>query len=152
LLHRRTLKSFVVFSCKTLEHALSPLKDCVDFSATETKCFEWLFYDASFLNALLLLGSALNDFSLCDQPQPGIKTYKYLHRTIVLLNEKLSEHDAHTSDSVLYVVITLAMLGAVFGDWRAASAHIAGLHKIVQLRGGLRYLEERPKLHFKLDR
>ena len=131
---------------------MSPLKNCVDFTDVETKCFEWLFYDASFLNALLLTGSVINDFSLHGLPQPGTKTYRYLHRTIVLLNEKLGERDAHSSDSTLYVVITLAVLGATFNDWRAARAHLAGLRKIIQLRGGLKYLEQRPKLHFKLDR
>jgi hypothetical protein len=131
---------------------MAPLRDCVDFSAIETQSFEWLFYDASFLNALLLLGSTLNDFNLYNRPQPSIKTYRYLQKTILLLNDKLGKQDAHISDSTLYVVITLAMLGAVFGDWRAVSAHIAGLRKIVDLKGGMMYLEQRPKLHFKLDR
>jgi hypothetical protein len=135
-----------------MDHAFSPLSYCVDFPSIETSCFEWLFRDSSFLNALLLTGSAMNDFGLCGRPQPGTKTYKYLHRTILLLNEKLGEQDAHTNDSTLYVVVTLALLGGVFGDWQAAIAHLAGLRRIVELRGGLKYLEQRPKLHFKLDR
>ncbi|KAF2681004.1 hypothetical protein K458DRAFT_392232 [Lentithecium fluviatile CBS 122367] len=147
---RETL--FKVFAYKSLEQSMSPLKDCVSFSPIETKCFEWLFNDASFLHALLLVGSMMNDFNLYNIQQPGSKTYKYLRKTILLLNIKLGEQEAHSKDSTLYVVITLTMLAAWSSDWRAASAHIAGLYKIVELRGGLEYLAQRPKLHFKLDR
>lgn len=131
---------------------MSPLEHCVHFPVVETGCFDWLFRDAAFLHALLLTSSMMTDFANSMPQQPGRKTYFHLRKTIALLNDKIGEQDAHKKDSTLYVVVTLAMMAAVFGDWPAASAHIAGLRSIVKLRGGIRYLKSRPKLHFKLDR
>ena len=64
----------------------------------------------------------------------------------------MERSDVHEDEAVLFVVINLAILAAVYGDWEAAAAHFAGLRKIVQLRGGMGFLLTRPKLHFKLDR
>ena len=52
----------------------------------------------------------------------------------------------------MYAVLNLAMLAAGFGNWKVAIAHLNGLQKIVQMRGNRKFLKERPKLQFKLDR
>lgn len=150
--HRAQRLKPPVFACKTLNQSLSPLDRCVSFPAVETHCFNWLFHDAAFLHCLLLLSCMLHDCALGTQLRPRTKAYFHLRQTIAELNRKLGQRDAYTKDSTLYVVEALTMLAAMTGDWRSASAHIAGLSRIVELRGGWRYLRQRPKLHFKLDR
>lgn len=131
---------------------MSVLADHVNFAPIETKYFELLFYDASFTQSLVTLGSMISDFNLNKSHKLGPRTYRHLQKTFSLLNDRLDVQGAHDSDSILYVVLMLTMLAAWTGDWSSVSAHMAGLRKIVELRGGLSYLVQRPKLHFKLDR
>jgi hypothetical protein len=132
--------------------SMSPLELCVDFDIARAIEFEFLFSNSTFLNAVLFTSSAINDLSTPSRQEPSKESSFHLRRTLLALNSQLDEKEAHLMDSTLLVVITLALLAAVFGDWVAASAHIAGLHRIVDLCGGLTYLRSRSKLHYKIDR
>jgi hypothetical protein len=135
------------------DQALSPLDRCVDFDCIESASFGWLFSDTAFLHSVLCASYAINDFTIPEwDGKPRRKTVFHLRETLSLLQVKMSNEYVYQDESVLYVIINLALLGAVFGDWEAAAAHCKGLYKIVQLRGGLAFLRTRPKLHFKLDR
>lgn len=79
-------------------------------------------------------------------------TVFHLRRTLHFLNEKLAHEDAYRDDSNVYVIIMLTLLAVSFGDYVAANAHMDGLRRIVELRGGMEYLQSMPKLHYKLDR
>ena len=68
------------------------------------------------------------------------------------LNEKLGEKDAYLVDSNVYIIVMLTLMAAMFGDHAAANAHIDGLRRIVDLRGGMEYLRCNHNLHYKLDR
>jgi hypothetical protein len=76
----------------------------------------------------------------------------HLRRTLYFLNEKLAQENAWLDDSTVYVIIMLTLMAVSFGDYAAAGAHMDGLRRIVELRGGVKYLESTPKLHYKLDR
>jgi hypothetical protein len=144
---------FKAFAYNFTNQALSPLDRCVDFDCLESASFEWAFKDTAFLHSVLCTSYAVNDFM---SPQwdgnPGRKTLFHMRETLSLLQAKIDTENAHLDEIVLLVVMNLAVLSAMYGDWRAAATHYKGLHKIVQLRGDLEYLRERPKLHFKLDR
>lgn len=144
---------FKAFAYNVANQALSPLDRCVDFDCIESASFEWLFSDTAFLHSVLCASYAINDFMVPEwDGKPGRKTVFHLRETLSLLQIKLRNEHVYQDEPVLYVVINLALLAAVFGDWEAAAAHFKGLHKIVQLRGDLEFLRTRPKLHFKLDR
>jgi hypothetical protein len=141
------------FAYNFANQALSPLDRCVDFDCLESESFEWAFSDTAFLHSVLCTSYAINDFmSPGWDGNPGRKTLFHMRETLSLLQAKMSDEQAHLDETVLLVVINLALLSAMYGDWRAAAAHYKGLHKIVQLRGNLEFLRARPKLHFKLDR
>jgi hypothetical protein len=144
---------FKAFAYNFANQALSPLDRCVDFDCLESASFEWAFKDTAFLHSVLCTSYAIDDFM---SPQwdgnPGRKTLFHMRETLSLLQKKMNNENAHLDETVLLVVMNLAVLSAMYGDWRAAAQHYKGLHKIVQLRGDLDYLHERPKLHFKLDR
>ncbi|KAJ4360935.1 uncharacterized protein N0V89_001504 [Didymosphaeria variabile] len=145
---------FKAFAYNVANQALSPLDRAVDFDCLESASFEWLFEDTAFLHSILSASYAVSDLLYPQwDGKPGRKTLIHLRKTLRLLQDKLSGNEnVHQDESVLVVVINLALLSAVFGDWDAAAAHFKGLQKIVELRGNLQFLNSRPKLHFKLDR
>jgi hypothetical protein len=77
--------------------------------------------------------------------------WHHLNRTIAILNSRLSEEVTHLQDSTLNVVLTLSILACAMGDRAALRAHLSGLYRIVQLRGGISFLLERPMLHFRIN-
>lgn len=144
---------FKAFAYNVIDQALSPLDRCVDFGCIESSSFEWIFSDTIFLHSVLCASSAVNDFmGLHWDGKPGRKTVFHLRETLSLLQVKMRDECVYQDESVMFVIINLTLLAAVFGDWQATAVHFKGLHRIVELRGGLEFLKARPKLHFKLDR
>lgn len=141
------------FAYDLASQSMSPLDRCVDFDRVENASFLWLYSDATFLHCVLSASYAVNDLVMPTwNGQPGKKVVTHLCETLSLLGKKMEEHNVHEDEVVLYVVIILTLLSAVYGDWTAASAHFAGLRRIVHLRGGVEFLRTRPMIHFKLDR
>lgn len=108
----------------------------VDFTPESISCFKQLVSDKMCFHAILLMSSASDD--LVSQRQLSNTSRYHLHRTLLLLNNRLSESNAHTDDLILYVVGILASISILFNDYHAASMHSAGIAKIVRLRGGIR--------------
>ncbi|KAK5728636.1 hypothetical protein LTR15_001773 [Elasticomyces elasticus] len=109
----------------------------------------WLFNDLAYAHSVFLATSAINDFR---EGRPFTRTTLYhLKSTIKHLNKKLAKDDGYASDSTTYTIITLAMLSTLFGDLSAVRAHMAGLQRIVGLRGGEESLAKRPKQSFMMN-
>jgi hypothetical protein len=141
------------FHYNVTDQTLTPLDRCLDFDCIESASFEWLFSDTAFLHSILCASYAIHDFmSLEFELKPSRKTIYHMRETLLLLQLKMRDECVYEDESLLYVVINLALLAAVYGDWEAAAAHLNGLHRIVQLRGGVKFLAARPEVHFKLDR
>jgi len=144
---------FKAFAYNITDQALSPLDRCVDFDRVENVSFQSLVSDAASLQCILCAGYARNDLVLSTRNgQPGKMTLLHLRRTLALLRAKIDCSNVVGDEAILYIVMQLALLAAMFGDWSAAAAHVAGLHRIIQLRGGEDFLRTRSKLHFKIDR
>lgn len=75
-------------------------------------------------------------------------------QTLQLLQARLYEFDQTSaiSDATIMVVITLAGAAELIGDLEAATSHIKGLEKIVNLRGGVRALNTHNNLQVKVCR
>jgi len=127
-----------------------PVEQYVDLQAGGHTYIPWLFQDAAFAHSILLVTSASNDFRL-HQPLSR-PTIFHLKRTLKLLNKQLNNKGAYLADTTTYTIVTLAVLASMFGDLAATKAHMAGLQRIVQLRGGDRLISECPKQHFMLER
>jgi hypothetical protein len=144
---------FKAFAYNFANQTLSTLDRCIDFDCLESASFEWAFRDASFLHSVLCTSYAIQDFTNPEwDGTPGIRTSFHLREALLLLQAKMSRPDVHQDETVLLNIINLALLSAIYGDWWAAAVHCQGLHKIVQLRGNLAFLQQRPALHYKLDR
>lgn len=103
------------------------------------------------LTVIQLTNAALTDFALHKRTLSAT-TRTHLRDTIAFLNKKLSEGDGYASESAILIVMTLAMMAVLWGDWEAVRMHVGGLGRIVGLRGGEEYLRRCPKYHFKMIR
>ncbi|KAK0250651.1 hypothetical protein B0A54_01534 [Friedmanniomyces endolithicus] len=134
----------------TAKHAAFPLKYTIDFDDAEDSCVPWIFSNMAFAHSVFFATSATNDFRL-GRPYTR-PTLIHLRRTIRSLNVQLGEDGGHLDDSTIYTIVTLAMLATLVGDLIAVRAHMVGLRRIIELRGGESYFVERPKQHFMLER
>ncbi|KAK5674856.1 hypothetical protein LTS10_012593 [Elasticomyces elasticus] len=121
---------------------------CVDFDIVHDAYLPWLFQDKAFLHSTLLAVVALQDLRM--KRPPSKTTLFHLKKTLGSLNHTLGTSWGHHSDAIIWIILTLAWLAAMFGDQAAAATHMAGLRRLVQLRGGQEYLRQQPKQHFKL--
>ena len=143
---------YTVMTSRAVHFSISPLELCVDFDFAYSHEFDRLFYDSSFLSAALFTSSAINDLAISSRRQPSRESACYLGQTLSILSTNLDLKDAHRADSTMIVIMALALLSVVFGDWTAVSVHLTGLHRIVELCGGLKFLRQRPKMHYKIER
>ncbi|KAK0264729.1 hypothetical protein B0A54_07733 [Friedmanniomyces endolithicus] len=132
------------------KHAAFPLKYTIDFDEAEDSCVPWIFSNTAFAHSVFYATSAANDFRL-GRPYTR-PTLIHLRRTIRSLNMQLGEDGGHLDDSTIYTIVTLAMLATLVGDLIAVRAHMVGLRRIIELRGGESFFVERPKQHFMLER
>ncbi|KAF2996738.1 hypothetical protein E8E13_006272 [Curvularia kusanoi] len=144
---------FKAFAHSFLDEEVTPILRCVELDCLESSSFSWIFTDTAYMHSVLSTSYAIDDFR---SPQwsgkPSPKTMFHLQEAISMLRVKMKTESVHEDETILRVIMNLALLAAVFGDWSAAAAHFKGLQKIVQLRGNLTFLRQRRTLHFKLDR
>ena len=122
---------------------------CVDFEGDISGHMARALQEDVFMHTILLTNSAIRDYA--QRRSPTKATQFYLSKTLSLLSERLGDKDSHLMDSTIYIVLSLAVMGAIFGDYAATRTHLLGLMKIIELRGGLQYLQTQPKVQFKLE-
>jgi hypothetical protein len=130
-------------------HALYPLEHHLAYDRPNYA--QYLASDVAFVHAMLLTVSAINDVAATNV-RPSALTRVHLRNTLHYLSERLSEAHSYTIDSTITVILTLGHVAALFGDSDAATVHLKGLARIVELRGGAGWLARVPKFHAKFDR
>lgn len=141
------------FARNPIRDPLCPLKlygILVDFDQDPLWCFRLFVSEKLCFRAMLLLASASNDLIL-RRPLSS-RTYRHLQNTLSILNNRLSDANAHENDILLYVIGILASAAILFGDYNAAKMHAAGISEIIRLRGGISATNQNPVILFSLDR
>ncbi|RYP02083.1 hypothetical protein DL764_005964 [Monosporascus ibericus] len=110
------------------KQTLFPLESCIAFERREELWIEPLAFDPAYLHALIF------------------STHDYFDT--VLLRERLLHEDdqARLSTTTISVVLTLAAHAHFIGESESAKHHLQGLHKIVNLRGGVTAFKDNAKL------
>ncbi|KAF1960782.1 hypothetical protein CC80DRAFT_544176 [Byssothecium circinans] len=147
---RDILMKYIAYSIES--NLLYPVERCLDFyHATKNKYAGMVQQDESFLTSSLLTACSLND-NVMRRSMPSALTTQYLRKLLQRLNSQISNLNDGNIRSVVFTIITLGNVAAMFGDYPAASTHLQGLERIVSAHGGKKYLEEYPKFHFKIER
>ncbi|KAK1147838.1 hypothetical protein N8T08_000351 [Aspergillus melleus] len=115
----------------------------------------WLplaFNDAALLN--VLIGCAAS-FRFKSQFLPGCPILiRHLNEAMNIVNHKLTTTSTSedVSDETLAVVATLAMIQKTIGSNYAWNIHMRGLKRLVDLRGGMGSLDNKPFIKSKILR
>lgn len=150
----------IVFT--TIKECLYPAELCFEWDQAKVCWFRWLLIDPAYLESVLFMVSGfqdLVDLKVSGPHSSGTWNFSYsnrtqwhLRKTLKLLQEKIQDHNTQLSDSTLAVVTTLAMMADASGDTLACQTHVAGLKKMVKIRGGLRGFESNRQIQIKLCR
>lgn len=126
-----------------------PIARCSFSDAADAYWFHWTQVDLAYLHSVLFTTSFFYD-TLAGQKSESTKYHSY--RTIQELNKQLADPETALSDSTTTVIMVMALISACFGDLDSAQIHVAGLKRIVDLRGGMMSYKSRPLLQAKLYR
>jgi hypothetical protein len=112
--------------------------------------FEPLTFDPAYLNAVMF--GAQTYLDLVSGQHSSKRSSVQMLKTIQLLRNRLlsnsngNEQTSSISNPTILVVLTLAHVAHLTGDHIAAELHLAGLCKIINLRGGIAAFQNAPKL------
>lgn len=110
--------------------------------------FEPLTFDPAYLNAVMF--GAQTYLDLVSGQHSSKRSSVQLLKTIQLLRNRLlsngNEQISSISNPTILTVLTLAHVAHLTGDHIAAELHLAGLCKIINLRGGIAAFQNAPKL------
>lgn len=124
----------------TVQHAC-PLGTCslklsnLEHDVKTSHWREWLTDDVAYTHSSMALSCALQDFL---QGRKDSRT-AIVHLTLAIrhLNQKLSNPNLALGNSTVATIINLTAATAIASSYETASAHVSGLRRIVELRGGL---------------
>jgi hypothetical protein len=133
--------------------ALYPSEICLQVDETKSSWTTNLLVDQVYFHSVIFSTEAYFDMILGRQQ--GCLSQFHFSKTLRLLQERLSNpHDSKAiSDATIMVVVTLGLVAELIGDRGAAESHVAGMARIVDLRGGLEMLRyDNPRLPAKVCR
>lgn len=130
--------------------ALHPIELCVMFDMKNSIWVEYLAIDALYCHSVLWTTQAYFDW-LKGSERSHVQT-QHTNATLVLLQQRLIDRQRATSDVTICVVVCLVMMTALAGDLESSRKHMAGLQKMVELRGGVRAFMENGHIQVKICR
>lgn len=132
-----------------LKGTMYPIARYAFSDAADAYWFHWTQVDLAYLHSVLFTTSFFYD-TLTGQKSESTKYHSY--RAIRELNKQLADSETALSDTTTTVVMAMALIAACFGDLESAHIHVAGLKRIIDLRGGITAYRSRPLLQAKLYR
>ncbi|KAI1863087.1 uncharacterized protein JN550_009823 [Neoarthrinium moseri] len=114
----------------SLSHAMNP----------QGNWFDFITVDPAMTHGFMGLVAAMHNALAEWDDMTSIDFHRY--ETIKYINKRLNmegRHDTTVSDGVIVAVSLLVQIEAFIGSLSSARAHLMGLKKMVELRGGLRH-------------
>jgi hypothetical protein len=128
---------------------MHPVEVCIEFPKKDIKWLEPLITDEAWVHMMAFSSYAFFDMlhghsiRLSDQ-----KTSLHFTRSLRLLRQRLTGDDQvfAITNTTVQIVMSLATLASMQGEFEEAKAHMMGLKRIVELRGGIERFRQWPKL------
>lgn len=127
-----------------------PIELCVAFDYRGSIWFQYLQSDPMYLHSTLWTSQAY--FDQVKGQGSSLASMNHEANTLHLLQRRMVNPKIATTDITIAVVVTLVMMTIILGNHEAARKHMAGLHMIVNMRGGLHVLKENSQLQIKVCR
>lgn len=129
-----------------------PLDFAIASQQTETSWFEPIWNDGACLHLTLFTTNTYLG-TLYGRQTDRQSALLHFSEALRILQRRLDIYqDAATSDSTILVVVGLTMAASALGDYGTAAKHLAGLHRMIALRGGLSRLKGAKLLQSKVCR
>ncbi|GKT49709.1 uncharacterized protein ColSpa_09890 [Colletotrichum spaethianum] len=132
-----------------IKETMYPIEWCLSLDSSKNPWFYWLMSDAAFLHSILFTVGLLHD-SIVGKTSK--RTSFHVWKTLSLLNQNISDKDLALADSTIATVVSMCMVSEVFGDRDSAAAHVKGMRRIVELRGGIETFRHNLQLKIKICR
>lgn len=132
-----------------LKGTMYPIARYAFSDAADAYWFHGTQIDLACLDSVLFTTTIFYD-TLTGQNSESTKYHSY--RAIRELNKQLADSETALSDTTTTVFMAMALIAACSGDLESAHIHIAGLKRIIDLRGGITAYRSRPLLQAKLYR
>ncbi|TVY25378.1 hypothetical protein LHYA1_G003709 [Lachnellula hyalina] len=136
--------------CTVIKQSMYPIELCLAFDYRGSIWFQYLQSDPMYLHSTLWTTQAYFDW--VKGQGSSLASMNHETNTLHLLQRRLVDPKTATSDITIAVVVTLVMMTILLGNHEAARKHIAGLHMMVTMRGGLHMLKENTQLQIKVCR
>ncbi|KAK1979064.1 hypothetical protein LZ30DRAFT_751698 [Colletotrichum cereale] len=132
-----------------IKETMYPVEWCLRFDDSKTPWFYWLLSDAAFLHSILFTVCLLHD---SVGGKTSNRTSFHVWKTLNLLNRNISDKNLALADSTIATVVSMCMVSEVFGHRDSAAAHVSGMRRIVELRGGIESFRHNLQLQVKICR
>jgi hypothetical protein len=121
----------------------------IDFPKKDIEWMAAFITDAAWVHMMAFTSYAILDVVRGHSMQPvDQRASPHFARSMRLLRERLLGDDQifPTVNSTVQVVLALATHAKMRGDFEEARCHLMGLHRIVELRGGIHNFRPWPRL------
>ncbi|KAI5457499.1 hypothetical protein BGZ63DRAFT_79872 [Mariannaea sp. PMI_226] len=136
-----------------LKHGMSPLEFDPASSRPKEPWFDPVWNDSACLHFTIYVTKVYTNLLHGREQNSGGALVHFI-TTLSILQQRISYSREHSalSDSTILVVVGLVMLATACGDLEIAQNHLAGLAKMVMLRGGISAFHNNRELQAKICR
>lgn len=133
-----------------MQQAMYPIENCIDVYEDDRHWFEDLVHDPEYAQTVCITARAY--FDTIQSQTLQTTAIRQMNRGIAMLRQKLSDVNMLITDSMIFLVLSLAMISEVFNDFDAAEKHLHGLYQLIDLHGGMNSLSRKHLLQVKCSR
>ncbi|KAH7161360.1 hypothetical protein EDB81DRAFT_784556 [Dactylonectria macrodidyma] len=112
----------------------------VESQRSDMLCFANFSQHPALLHSILFTAQAFCDLSLGHIY--GKTARFHLAKTLYHLQQCIQNDREATTESTMIVVVSLATAAAILGDIESLGKHLDGLHRMIEMRGGLHALSD----------
>jgi hypothetical protein len=123
----------------------------MDIDLRNTVWLEYMYMDP--LNLHSTLWTTQSYFDWTSRGAPSKRSMVHESKTLALLQHRITQGSPNPiSDNTIAVVVALVLTKALVGELKTAFTHMAGLARMVSMRGGVRAFQSNAQLQIKVCR
>lgn len=150
LLYSQSSLMYLDIVVSVMVRVMYPVERCVDLATENQRWHDEFASDPAYAMSVFEIGRVY--FSMARSRDPEIEKLVHLNNSLAPLRKRLAEPNFMATDSMIFMVIQLALVSESFNELEDALMHLRGLHIMIQLRGGLGVLAHKRSLQIKCCR
>lgn len=150
LLYSQSLLTYFVIVVSVMVRVMYPVERCVDLVTESQRWHDEFASDPAYAMSVFEIGRVY--FGMARSLDPEMQKLVHLNNSLAPLRKRLAEPNFMATDSMIFMVIQLALVSDSFNELDNALMHLRGLHTMLQMRGGLGALAHKRSLQIKCCR